>query len=236
MAGCIRFCIGTNYALKIYNMIKEQAGGIQGQEIEQGPLKDLVEQKRNALGISNPVRLVTLSRNNQVFIDGHRLSRFGNTIFPGSPGIAIPEGHNLNEREVEYLIVEQACRLKTNQTFLSQLAAMITGIATTVFLLPTFPIASFVLGALAGIATAFAISKFLEAKAMELVKKHATHVQIESGLLFYRRINQKIEDQVLRPMNRFPALFIADWLISNFVIAPNERLATTLEKAINRPA
>lgn len=236
MANCIRCCIGAGYATNLYNLVKEQVGGIQGQEIEGGQLKDLVEEKRIALGISHSIRLVTLPRNNIFLVHAYfPLNCFGNTIFPGTPGIAISERHNLTEREVEYLIVEQVCRLKTNQPFLSQVAAIITGIATTVLLLSTFPITSLILGALAGTVAASVTSKFLDNKAMELVKKHATHAQIESGSLLYRRLNQRIEAKIRGPLNRFPALFVVDWLIANFVIARHEHLAATLEKAINVP-
>lgn len=229
MAICARYCIASSYFFNAYNMIKEQNGGIQGQEIVRGPLKELADRKRIELGISHAVRLVTLPNANRVFINGQYPSHFGNTIFPGSPAIAIPERHDLNEREIEYLIVEQACKLKTNQTFLSQMAAIILGIAIPLLLFPSFSTASLILGALAGIAAKYGISKLLTEKTLELVKKHANREQIQSGIGLYRRINQRLEEKILKPIRRYPALFFVDWLLSDLLTARNEHAAATLE-------
>lgn len=236
MAHCIRCCIGSIYALNAFKLIQHQIGGIQGGELGVGPLKDLVEEKRVALGISHPIRLVVLPRHHHLFAENLFLSCFGNTIFPGSPGIAIPERHNLNEREIKYSILEQVCRLKTNQSFLSEIAGMIAGIATALLLLPALPLTAWIVGALAGRVAQIAVSRFLENKSIALIKQHASPEQIESGLMMYRRMNQRIINDVIRPIDQFAMFSGVSWMISTFIISRNERMAAKLEDAVNRPA
>lgn len=212
MAACIKTCCFINYALSTGDLIARHVLGkripkLRSDSIEvektEGVLKAHVDRIARELKMKRGVSLIELPNdgmddNRMISFIYLSLSSFGQSLCGGArgtpAGVTYRRSEAFSEDALKFFLARQVVKLKMNSDLRGKILFLIAAIASTILLLPVFPIAAYFIGPFAGQA-AMSINDWLSEKkidqtAMKLSTPQERQAALDALEDMKRQLNQ----------------------------------------------
>ena len=190
LGAVVKGACGLYYAMGISNQIfKTIPPRYFWPTMHLGPLKDHVDRVAEEM-LGQRIDLIQRhpDRHNQNSPDFY-FSSFGNKYLP--LGVAYRAEVPLADEAKRYFLTREIAQLKTNHLLIATLVFVVIGIATTILLHSTFPIASYLIGAVAATAGRQIFKTWNTPRLDALTSQHSTPEEIEAAKKAWPELAQR---------------------------------------------
>lgn len=182
MAGIVPLSLFLGWQVKTFHA---EMFAKNGREIQEGPLKEVVEGFREKLGIPYPVKLIhtfeapLIARGIAL-----NLTSYGASIWTSEKRIELPiDWQEFPQNELAYHASREIALLTTHYPLLSRIAALVIAVAAAILINPAFTLGASLLGILAGATAQTAMNAISMFRAAKIANdKLRTPQMIQAGI------------------------------------------------------